>query len=86
MTGAACPECGGFSLVEPGGVRCLLRGHLLTFRRILPKSTTGHDRPNRIRQAALDRAFTKPGRGASIPLDMLIRLEGDHPDDDAEEA
>lgn len=80
--GVACPACGAFALVEPGGTRCLTAGHLMTFRRILPKSTTGHDRANRIRQQALDRAFISPGRGAQIPLEMLIKLEGKKGDDD----
>lgn len=73
--GVACPICGSFSVLEPGGVRCLLQGHLLTFRRVLPKSTTGHDWRARLRMRALDRAFISPGRGASIPLDLLESLE-----------
>lgn len=82
VPGAACPTCGRFALVEPGGVRCLEGGHLALFRRILPKSTTGHDRANRIRQQALDRAFISPGRGGTIPIDMLIALEGRGKGDD----
>ena len=74
--GAACPACGRFALVEPGGVRCLEGGHLALFRRVIPKATTGHDRANRIRQEAVDRAFISPGRGALIPIEMLERLEG----------
>lgn len=74
--GVACPACGAYARLEPGGTRGLTCGHLFLFRRILPKSTTGHDRLGRLRQQALDRAFISPGRGGSIPIDLLIALEG----------
>jgi hypothetical protein len=78
----SCPECGGAARQEPGGVRCVVGGHAFTFRRILPKTTTGHDWKNRVRMRALDEAFVYPGRGGSIPLNLCIRLEGDRIDDD----
>ena len=52
-----------------------MSGHLLTFRRILPKTTTGSDWPNRLRQWAIDEAFKHPSRGGEIPLRLLERLE-----------
>jgi hypothetical protein len=73
--GAACPTCGGYARVEPGGLRCLIAGHLFTLRAVLSKTTTGSDWRNRLRMRALDRAFTKPGQGGRIPLDLLERLE-----------
>jgi len=78
--GAMCPECYAFALLEPGGLRCVAGGHHFTLQSILPKLTTGHDRANRLRARALDEAFVHPGRGAFIPLELCIRLEGDRPD------
>jgi len=74
VRGAACPICGGYSRIEPGGLRCLTAGHMFLSRKVIPKS--GHDWANRIRQEAVDRAFVSPGRGGQIPLDMLQKLEG----------
>ena len=71
----ACPECGGAARAEPGGVRCIVNGHLMTFRKILPKTTTGSDWRNRLRQWSIDEAFMHPGRGGSIPIRLLERLE-----------
>ena len=78
--GIACPVCGKYAVKEPGGTRGITCGHLLTFDSILPKTSTGHDRQNRLRQQALDMAFAHPGRGGQIPLLLLERLEG-RPDD-----
>jgi hypothetical protein len=70
-----CPECGGAARLEPGGVRCIQAGHLLTFRRILPKTTTSSDWRGRLRQWAVDQAFMYPARGGQIPIRLLERLE-----------
>jgi len=71
----ACPECGGAARREPGGVRCVVGGHLLTFSAILPKLTASSDWRNRLRQRAIDEAFRSPMRGGEIPLRLLERLE-----------
>jgi hypothetical protein len=74
MAGVACPTCHAYARLEPGGCTCF-QGHTFTFARILPKLSIGHDRPNRLRQRALDEAFMYPGRGGEIPILLLERLE-----------
>ncbi len=76
--GLACPSCGGFSLREPGGVRCLVGGHLFLYRRVLPRDhvLSGTDWRGRQRQRALDRGFVSSGRVPEFIFEMLERLEG----------
>jgi hypothetical protein len=54
-------------------------GHAPLFVAILPLAhwhpRSGYDRANRIRQAAIDRAFMNSGRVSDAILDMLERLE-----------
>ena len=80
LKGQACPRCGGFARQEPGALRCLTCGHAPLFVSILPLAHwhpgSGYDRSNRIRQAALDRAFMNSGHVSEAIFDMLERLEG----------
>ena len=76
--GRQCPTCGGFCVEEPGGIRCLVGGHMFLYRRVLPHDhwLSGRDWRGRARQAALDRAFMKSGRVPEFIFEMLERLEG----------
>jgi hypothetical protein len=71
----SCPECGGAARREPGSVRCIVGGHLMTMRNVLPKLSASSDWRNRLRMRALDEAFTRPGRGAETPILLLEKLE-----------
>ena len=81
LKGRVCPRCGGFARQEPGGLHCLHCGHAPLFRWILPRDhwPSGTDWRNRVRQAALDRAFMNSGHVADAIFDMLERLEGGPP-------
>src|SRR5882762_8387516 len=71
----SCPECGGAARREPGSVRCIVGGHLMTLRSVLPKLTASSDWRNRLRMRAIDEAFRSPFRGGEIPIRLLEKLE-----------
>ena len=75
-----CPTCGSFAVPEPAGIRCLLYGHWVFFRRALPRDHAsgygGWDWKARARQSAIDASFRHPGRAVEIVQALLERLEG----------
>ncbi len=71
----SCPECGRAARLEPGGVRCIVGGHVLTFASVLPKLSASSDWRNRLRMRALDEAFRHPLRGGETPIRLLEKLE-----------
>ena len=75
MTGTRCP-CGAYAQQEPGGLRGLTCGHTLLFASVLPHDhwLSGHDRPNRIRQQALDQSFMHTSHPEDRMIAMLDRI------------
>lgn len=71
------PACGGYAVEEPGGIRCIVGGHLFLHRRVLPREhwLSGRDWRGRERQLTLDRCFMRSGRVPEFVHDLLERLE-----------